>query len=300
MTALQPSPITNLAKLEERFQDSFRAGRPVGLEVIGYGEISSVVRWDGESGPVAAKRLPVYQSDAARGSHRDLMVEYIGVLGERGVDVLPTDFLEFGEPERSSVLYTVQSLIPADRLAVDVLRSATPEEGEALLRQIITLSAAVAGEPWLGLDVQLSNWVLVDEKLWYLDISTPFMRDLATGLSRLETSVFVASLPWLLRWPVQRFMAEDIVAEYFDLRTTVINAIANLRKERLAKWMERAIGIANEVVDEAITLEEVNHYYKKDQRLWAILQWLRRADRWWQLKVRRRPYAVVLPGRIDR
>jgi hypothetical protein len=64
--------------------------------------------------------------------------------------------------------------------------------------------------------------------------------------------------------------------------------------------MEPAIGIANEVVDEAITLEEVDLYYKKDQRLWAVLQWLRRADRWWQLRVRRRPYPVLLPGRIDR
>jgi hypothetical protein len=300
LTALQPSPIADLAELEERFQASFRAGRPVGLEVIGYGEISSVVRWDGLSGPVAAKRLPNYQTDAARGAHRDLMVEYIGALGERGVKVLPTDFLEIGVTGESSVLYTVQSLIPVDRLAVDVLRGASPGEGEALLRRIISLSARVAGDPWLGLDVQLSNWVLVDGQLWYLDISTPFMRDLATGLSRLETSVFVASLPWLLRWPVQRFMADDIVAEYFDLRTTVINAIANLRKERLDEWMERAIGLANEVVDEAITLEEVNRYYKKDQRLWAVLQWLRRADRWWQLRVRRRPYPVLLPGRIDR
>jgi hypothetical protein len=31
-----------------------------------------------------------------------------------------------------------------------------------------------------------------------------------------------------------------------------------------------------------------------------LLQRLRRADRWWQRTVRRRPYPFLLPGRIDR
>jgi hypothetical protein len=228
------------------------------------------------------------------------MAEYIDTLRERGVAVLPTEFQEFDAADGARVLYTIQPLVSAECLAVDVLRESSKEEGELLLREIFSPTAAVAGDPLYGLDVQLSNWVIVAGELGYLDVSTPFMRDEATGLSRLDTSIFSASLPWLMRWPVERFMAEDIVAEYFDLRTTVINAIANFRKDRLDEWIERAISIANEFVDEPITLQEVDRYYNKDQRLWAVLQWLRRADRWWQLKVRRRAYPVLLPGRIDR
>jgi DNA-binding GntR family transcriptional regulator len=99
---------------------------------------------------------------------------------------------------------------------------------------------------------------------------------------------------------VQRFLADAIVAEYFDVRTTLLNAIANLRKERLTKWIPTAIEVANGHLDDPIERTDVDRYYAKDQRLWAVLQWLRRVDRWWQLQVRRRPYPVLLPGRIDR
>ena len=292
--------VSDLAELERRFQATFRSGSDASLEVIGYGEISSVVRWNGDTGPVAAKRLPNYVTREARRQHRALMVEYIAALDERGLAVLTTEFYELNAADGSFVLYAVQALIASECLAVSVLRHASPEEGEALLRSIINRAAAVAGEPQYGLDVQLANWVVVDEKLGYFDISTPFIRDVETGISRLDTSIFVASLPWLLRWPVQRFLAEDIISQYFDLRTTLIDAVANLRKERLDECMEKAIELANTHLDDAISLDEVDRYYNKDQRLWAALQWLRRADRGWQLRVRRRPYPVLLPGRIDR
>ena len=292
--------VSDLAELERRFQAAFRSGSDAPLEVIGYGEISSVVRWKGDTGPVAAKRLPNYVTREARRQHRALMVEYIAALDERGLTVLPTEFYELDAADGSFVLYAVQALIASECLAVSVLRHASPEEGEALLRSIITRAAAVAGEPRYGLDVQLANWVVVEGQLDYFDISTPFIREVDTGISRLDTSIFVVSLPWLLRWPVQRFLAEDIVAQFFDLRTTLIDAIANLRKERLDEWMEKAIEIAGTYLDEPIRLDEVDRYYSKDRRLWTVLQWLRRADRWWQLRVRRRPYPVLLPGRIDR
>jgi hypothetical protein len=300
LTDLQPSPVPDIEELEARFQRSFSTGTPEGLEVIGFGEVSSVVRWDGPSGPVAAKRLPNYPTTDARRNHRELMAGYIDVLRERGVAVLPTEFQELDAADGTRVLYTIQPLVSAECLAVDVLRESSRRDGEELLREIFSRTAAVVGDPRYGLDVQLSNWVIVAGELGFLDISTPFMRDETTGISRLDTSIFSASLPWLLRWPVERFMAGGIVAEYFDLRTAVINAIANFRKEGLDEWMQSAMDAVNVHLDEPINLEEVDRYYNRDRRMWAFLQWLRRADRWWQLRVRRRPYPVLLPGRIDR
>lgn len=46
------------------------------------------------------------------------MAEYIEELRERGVDVLPTDFLELNGPDGVPGLYTVQALIPANRQVV--------------------------------------------------------------------------------------------------------------------------------------------------------------------------------------
>ena len=40
--------------------------------------------------------------------------------------------------------------------------------------------------------------------------------------------------------------------------------------------------------------------YASDARLWEVLLRLRRLDRAWQRRVRRREYPFLLPGRIDR
>ena len=57
---------------------------------------------------------------------------------------------------------------------------------------------------------------------------------------------------------------------------------------------------ANDVVSPAVTEDEVRSYYRSDARLWEVMLRLRRADRWWQATVRRRPYPFLLPGPIAR
>jgi len=295
-----PPTVPDLVDLEQMFQQAFATGREGELDVIGYGEISSVVRWETDEGPIAAKRLPNYATAEQRRAHLDLMREYIEVLGNLGVEVLPTRFEELDAGDGSYVAYAIQAFIEPQYLVSAMLSSAPAADAERLLGSIIRKAAAVASHPMYGLDTQLSNWVNTPDGLRYLDITTPFMRDEATGLARLDTSIFVASLPWLLRWPVQRFLAEDIVAQYFDLRTTLIDTIANLTKEKAADWIPKAVDLASQEVDDPITIEEVGRYYRKDRRLWAVLQRLRRLDRWWQLRVRRQPYPVLLPGPIER
>jgi hypothetical protein len=286
--------------LEEYFQRAFATGEAGPLDVIGYGEISSVVRWDGETGPAACKRLPNFPTREDREAHIALMSEYIAMLATRGVHALPTEYGELDTGNGAFVVYAVQHAVAPECLAVPSLLRSSPEEGRNLLERVIEATAAVFESPLLGVDAQLSNWVVVDGELHYLDITTPFFRDPSTGLSRLDTRLFVASLPWLLRWPVQRFMAGSIVAEYFDLRITLLNFLANLEKERADDWIPAAVEISNGYLDDPITADEVHRYYAKDARMWAALQRLRRADRLWRLKVRRRPYPVLLPGRIER
>ena len=80
MSSEQPS--LGLDELERRFKEAFVRGDDGPLDVIGYGEISSVVRWETESGPMAAKRLPNFSDREQRRRHVDLMKEYIASLAE--------------------------------------------------------------------------------------------------------------------------------------------------------------------------------------------------------------------------
>ena len=57
---------------------------------------------------------------------------------------------------------------------------------------------------------------------------------------------------------------------------------------------------ANAHVSPAITAPEVKRYYADDARTWALLQRLRRVDRAWQRHIRRRSYAFLLPGAVER
>jgi hypothetical protein len=71
-------------------------------------------------------------------------------------------------------------------------------------------------------------------------------------------------------------------------------------KERLERWLPAFLEESNARVRPALSQEEVRRYYAADARTWALLQRLRRLDRAWQRRVRRRPYPFLLPGRIER
>jgi hypothetical protein len=97
-------------------------------------------------------------------------------------------------------------------------------------------------------------------------------------------------------------LLRSITGVYFDRRCSALDLFGNLHKERLAGHVGAGVEIANRLLggERPITPGEVRRYYARDARLWALLLWLRRADRFWQLRVRRRPYPFLLPGKIER
>jgi len=162
--------------------------------------------------------------------------------------------------------------------------------------------AAVAGAvtPSLGVDAQASNWLVEpDGSLGYVDVTTPMMRD-AAGAERADLDLFIASLPWAMRWVVKRFLLAEILGHYYSARPALLDFAANLHKERLTRWIPAALAAASARVEPAMTAGEAAEYYRSDARMWALLQRLRLADRWWQRRVRRRTYPFLLPGRIER
>jgi hypothetical protein len=151
----------------------------------------------------------------------------------------------------------------------------------------------------VGLDAQLSNWAVAEGGLVYIDVTTPLVRG-GDGRNELDTDLFLASLPWLLRGAVKRFVIPDVIERYHQPRTVILDLAANLLKEHLAPHIPAVLAAAGDRIEPPLLEAEVRADYRSDARTWAAIQAMRRADRLWQRRVRRRPYPFLLPDRIDR
>ena len=287
-----------LQALERAVEQALQSGDESGLRVLGYGEISAVLAVDTPEGRFAAKRLPPFSGASVLVSYRNTLESYIAALETAGVRVVPTDLCSVTRPDGSLTAYAVQPILDPATLGPVMLAKADDSEAERLLADIVTQVLA-AVTPVLGLDGQLSNWAWNDDAWSYLDVTTPLMRD-ARGRELLDVELFLCSLPWALRPVVRRFMLRGILDKYYEPRGVLLDLAGNLHKEGLGHAIPALLGQANRHVSPDITSSEVKDYYASDARTWALLQQLRRADRVWQRRVRRRSYGFLLPGAIER
>jgi hypothetical protein len=286
-----------LHQLEESVAAALRNGDTSTLPVIGAGEISVVLGYPPERPEWVCKRLPPF-SDRDRADRYGTDIDrYVAELTARGVDVLPTTLRRVDRDDGTAILYCLQPAAPSGDLAVATAR-AHPQRVEPVIEQIVNLVRSTVDAD-IGLDAQLSNWVVVGDRVTYFDVTTPLMRG-DDGRPLLDTGVLVASLPWILRPPVHRWVVPGILARYHDPRTVVLDLAANLVKERLDHLIPVVLAASAEHFQPPLTDEEVRRDYRSDARTWAALQYVRRADRAWQRHVRRRSYPFLLPKRIER
>jgi hypothetical protein len=283
-----------LPAVEAAVQEALDSGREDHLRVLGHGEISLVIGWPTQDPVVACKRLPVFPSATAAQRYADVFSRYLARLERRGLHVVPSN-LQLLSPGSGGRLvgYVVQPVLPRDSLGPEILRAATPDPDHPLVAAVVS---GVLGtvDASTGLDAQISNWAMVDGTARYLDVTTPILYD--DGRLGLDVDVMMAAYPWVLRPPLRRFAAPPIAAAYCDPRTVLLDLAANLHKERLPAWIPAVMEAANRGLDAPLTLGEVDRYYRSNARLWEVMLRLRRADRWWQRRVRRRPYPFLLPG----
>lgn len=286
---------SELADMEAQVALALETDDRSNIDVLGYGEISTVLRLEAGGEAFACKRLPPFPGDSLTG-YRDALTTYLAALGNKGI-VPATSTIEVVNPGPSEVVYCIQPM--EETLLVDRLRGADLAEVEAITRRLV---ATIAGtiDDRLGVDAQLSNWALrPDGTFVYLDVTTPMVRNRA-GEDMLDFRLVIASLPAFLRPVVHRFLLGEILSHYYSPRAALLDLVGNLKKERLEHTMDTILSLVNEVVDPPITRKEIDRYYRMDALMWEVLQRLRLADRWWQRRVRRRRYPFLLPGKVDR
>jgi hypothetical protein len=287
--------ITALADLERRVRRALVDDGRSDIDVLGYGEISTVLELTVDGVPYACKRLPPFPAGAV-GPYRRVCAAYLDALAERGIVAAPStiETVPSGDDEAVYCVQPIESLLLVERL-----RSADGTAAASLADRLVDVIADAIDDRF-GLDAQVSNWALDGNgDFVYLDVTTPLIRD-ADGTEMLDTDLFIASLPAFLRPGIRKFVLPEILSHYYDARAALVDLLGNLKKERLEHLSDAFLAAANRRVDPPITRKELDRYYRSDALMWEVLQRLRRADRWWQRRVRRRGYPFLLPGKVDR
>lgn len=284
---------------ERRLDEAVRTGRTDELDVIGYGEVTIAVRLATSHGDFACKRLVPFSTRQAAQRTVDLIASYVAQLEAHGIDVVDTE-TPIVERAQGHVIYCIQPLLRRGTLGPDFLRGKTAEEARPHVRRIFEhIRASVT--PSLAPDGQLSNWAIDGERIRYLDVGTPFLRN-ERGEDLFDFTEQTRALPGPVRFVVNRFLLRGILDNYHSVRGQALDFLGNLIKEGLAELLASLIPLANEVFDlePRITEREVRAHYKSDAQTYAFVQAARRADRWVYQNVLRRPYPYLLPPRIDR
>lgn len=288
----------DLLQLEDRVVHALESTDESELKIIGYGEVTLVLRLRTADGDFACKRLPVLATAADLAAYEAVLNEYVERLCAEGVHVAPTELWSTSHPDGGIVGYLIQETLPAEGLLNSWLKTATETEANKVFDQLLDAVIRVA-RPTLGFDAQSSNWVWHDGKLTYIDVTTPFMRD-GDAKERLDFRPFFTSLPWALQDAVRVGMGKDIFDKFYSPHGVMLDMLGNLHKEKLQHLIGGFMARANERLAEPLTADEIDAYYAEDAKLWTLIQRLRKADQWWQRTVRRRPYPFLLPRAIER
>jgi hypothetical protein len=284
---------------EQRLEEAVRTGDSGDLDVIGYGEVTIAVRLTTARGDFACKRLVPFSSREAAERTAGLIASYVEQLGACGIDVVETETPILERPD-GYVLYCVQPLLAPRTLGPDFLKGKTADEAAPHIRRIFEhIRASVT--PSLAPDGQLSNWAFEGDRLRYLDVGTPFLRD-EKGNDLFDFTEQTRALPGPVRVIVNRFLLRGILDNYHSTRGQALDFLGNLIKEGLGDIFPRLIPIANEAFEltPEITEKEVRAHYKSDAQTYEFVQAARRTDRWIYRNILRKPYPYLLPPRIDR
>ena len=252
-----------IEEFERRLGEAVRAGNTDEFDIIGYGEITIAVRLSTDRGDFVCKRLAPLSSREVAERFSRVIGQYVRALEETGIDVVETE-TPILEGRDCWALYCVQPMLTPGSLGPDFLRGKSADEAAPHVRRIFErIRDSVT--PELATDGQLSNWAFEGERLRYLDVGTPFLRDEA-GNELFDFTEVTRALPRPIRAVVERFLLRGILDNYHSVRGQALDFLGNLIKEGLGDLFPPLVPLANEVfdLDPEITEDEVRAHYKSD------------------------------------
>ena len=287
-------------------------GGEIPAEVLGYGEISAILKISGMP-DIAFKRLPPFANNAQRDDYQQGVIRYCHELKNRfDIDVVEFEFCPLNNVKGESILYMAQPCLDGDGFGNAQVAALSGSDLMECISPVIDTYlhiAKIQGEKdgfKLGIDGQISNWHFrpLAQKPRYVDISTPFLRQ--NGKEVMDPELFLQAVPKLLSGLVKKLFLQEVLDRYYDMRAVLIDLLANLHKEQQAEKIDLLVLLINQKISEQgvnikpITRKEVDDYYKSDARIWRLFLALRRLDRFVTTKFLRRTYNFILPGAIQR
>jgi len=295
----------------------------IAAKIIGYGEMSTifVISHPGQEN-IAYKRMPIFHSQDEMAAYERLFAQYCAELTNIGLHIPESATVRVIPAIGNSIIYNAQEKLPAASIGNALIQTLDENSVRMLflciLRDLQKVFAANRARPELvfGLDGQISNWAVKDyqegkplteeTELFYIDTGTPLIRK--DGREQLAPEFFLRSTPSFLVWLIRWLFLEEVMTRYYDFRRVTIDLIANFYKEQRPEFIPMLMDTANRffAAQEAqsgmapITQKEIVSYYREDATIWRVYLAFRKIDRFLHLKILRRPYVYILPGKIKR
>ena len=292
-TLLTPEELTHL---EKEVLSALRRGGSPNLDVLGFGQMSLLLRVEAQSGTYVCKRSPSFVARSRLNIYSDGIGQYTRALQDGGVSVVDTTVQAAYSKAGGLVAYSIQPLLPPETLGPAYLASLDDGAAIRVLQGIVRRAERCVSDK-VGIDGRLSSWALYKGNLRYVALSRPWIRDEA-GEEIFDRRILFSTFPVWARDFISTRLLPDWPGRHYELRTVLLDLLASLHKAGL----ERHISVLLPSLDAAeppITEEEVREHHKTQSRTWLALRWLRWVDRLWLKWIKKKPYPFLLPGRSD-
>jgi hypothetical protein len=314
----------------EDFEKGFNPRHPdrstTPATVLGYGEISTILEiLSKDMHGLACKRMPMFENEEEAENYLRVYQAYLDVLENKvGLNLVPSETLWISDEEHGRVIfYILQEKVPPGTIGHQAIHLLPMEKVIVLvnavlreMKKVFDFNRAHRGQIEVGFDGQISNWAIVgfnpehpllDEpvELLYFDTSTPLMR--RNDEEQMDPELFLRSAPSFLVWILRLLFLEDVMTRYYDFRRVAVDLIANFYKEQCAEWVPELTHTVNDFLRaadlgedfEAITVREVEKYYREDAMIWRLYLSFRKVDRFFRTLLGA-DYPYVLPEKIQR
>ncbi len=299
--------INVLTEFEQGLNPVKLSDSPIRAELLGYGEISAIFKL--ENIPCALKRLPIFDSTNQAKEYLELHDEYCSHLKAAGINLPPWKGYIIEVQNRPVSLYIAQEIHKGENFVHNALGKDKARDLETIGKVISEIekvwkynkTKGVNAGIEIAIDGQVSNWTILNGKLFYIDTSTPLLR--RNKKEQMDPDLILQSAPSFLRWILKLFFVDDILNRYYIPSQVYTDLVGNLHKEQQPELIPEVIPVVNKFLKDAseyLTEKKIKNYYKEDKLIWTLFLAFRRFDRFITTKILKKRYEFILPGKIKR